>query len=73
MKVVYQDELFSTSLFKVVVAKDIVQKEHGHAINDWPMPTYWAMVSSVKCNIKDEDIPKLMVQYNIQELSDFSM
>lgn len=63
----------SLSYFLVMVAKDAVARAHGAKINDWPAHNYWAMVSSVKSTIKDEQVPILMTQYNITQLSDYSI
>ena len=60
------------SHFLVRVSKDAIAKEYGAQINNWPAANYWAMVSSVKCSIRDDQIPALMAKYNIAKLSDYS-
>ena len=59
------------SHFLVVVAKDAIEKTHGAKINDWPSANYWAMVSSVKSSVRDDQIPDLMARYKITRLSDY--
>lgn len=68
-----QYQSMSLAHFQVVVSKDAIAKAHGAKINNWPMNNYWAMVSSVKSSIRDDQIPALMAQYNITKLSDYSL
>lgn len=67
------DDLQSMCLshFLIRVAKDAVVRAHGAKINDWPANNYWAMVSSVKSTIRDDQILDLMTQYGIKRLSDY--
>lgn len=56
---------------KTLAAKDAVVRTFGVATKDWPAANFWALVSSVKSNISDERIPKLMEIYKIKSLSDY--
>jgi len=59
--------------FLVLVSKDIVTREYGSMINNWPPANFWAMVSTIKSTIRDEQILPLMAKYKISELSDFPL
>lgn len=71
-KPVEEYQSMSKSHFLVIVAKDAIARVHGAKINDWPARNYWAMVSSVKDTIQDDQVLDLMAQYSITKLSDFS-
>ena len=58
------------SEFTSKVAEDIVMKQHPGAKN-WPLPNLWAFISTVKWQIDDEQIPKLMRVYRVKQLEDF--
>lgn len=72
-KPVEEYQHMSLSHFLVVVSKDAIAKAHGAKINNWPVNNYWAMVSSVKTSIREEQIPALMAQYDLTKLSDYSL
>lgn len=71
-KPVEEYQSMSKSHFLVIVAKDAIAKTFGTKINDWPAHNYWAIVSSVKSTIRDDQILDLMNQYSITKLSDYS-
>lgn len=56
---------------KTLAAKDAVVRSYGAATRDWPPENFWALVSSVKSNISDDRIPKLMEIYKVKSLSDY--
>lgn len=71
-KPVEEYQSMSKAHFLVIVSKDAVARAHGAKINDWPPHNYWAMVSSVKSTIRDDQVLDLMTQYSLTKLSDYS-
>ena len=63
-------EIMDKNHFLTIVAKDAVIRTHGRAAHHWPPVNFWAMISTVKSGITDEQIPKLMSSYNIEKLID---
>lgn len=55
--------------FLTLVAKDVVVRTHGVPTKEWPPANLWAMISTVKCSIKEEQIPQLMHSYNVEQLT----
>lgn len=64
-------EFNSKDHFLTLVAKDAVVRQYGGSTKDWPRETFWTVVSSVKCNITDAEVPKLMAAYKVKSLPDF--
>jgi len=56
--------------FLTIVAKDAVVRTHGQAVSTWPPSNFWALISTVKSSITDEQIPQLMASYEIENLID---
>jgi hypothetical protein len=65
--------VMSKAHFLTLVAKNAVVKTHGPKTKDWPENNFWAMVSTIKSRIKDEQIPQLMHANNISVLSDYTL
>jgi len=63
-------EILDKDHFLTIVAKDAVIRTHGHAAQNWPPANLWALISTVKSSIKDEQIPQLMASYKIEKLID---
>jgi hypothetical protein len=65
-------ELMSKALFLTVVSEQAMNRTFGiPRINQWPTHNYWAVLSTVKNKISDDQVPELMKAYNVRELSDF--
>lgn len=63
---------FTLDHFLVIVAKDTLESAYGNTyLQNWPENNYWAMVSTLKMTVKDDQIIPLMKKYNIAELSDY--
>ena len=58
--------------FLTLVAKNAVVRTHGSATEHWPQNNFWAMISTIKSSIPDEQIPQLMASYKIDKLIGFS-
>jgi hypothetical protein len=56
--------------FLASVAQRAILKKFPGSVN-WPPPNFWAMVSNVKYNITDDQVPALMKHYNVTHLPDF--
>lgn len=54
------------------MAQKAINNQWADAKN-WPMHNFWAMVSSIKSTIKDDQVPALMTRYKIEKLSDYSL
>lgn len=61
---------FEYGHFITIVAKDMVVKQYGGQTKDWPPENFWATVSSYRDVIKQADLPELMKQYGITELTE---
>lgn len=63
-------EIMDKDHFLTIVSKDAVVRTHGRACSSWPPENFWAMISTVKSNITDDQIPQLMASYNVDRLID---
>lgn len=66
-------ELMSKGHFMTLVAKNAVTNTHGPATATWPDDNFWALVSTVKFKITEDQLPQLMKSYKITELSDYKL
>jgi hypothetical protein len=63
-------EIMNKGHFLTIVAENAVVRDYG-ACKTWPPNNFWALVSTVKSSITDQQVPKLMKMYKVESLSDF--
>jgi hypothetical protein len=62
---------FDTGHFLFIAARDIVTRTYGVKTKEWPERNFYALISTIKDNIRSEHIPKLMRQYKVGKLKDY--
>jgi hypothetical protein len=62
---------YDTGHFLYLAAKDMAIRTHGPLMKEWPESNFYAYISTIKMNIKLEQVPKLMKQAKVDRLLRF--